>query len=171
MINSNIRPHSLRGELYGERLKAIKFFSQFPDFDLYGFYWNVPVRHPLCFHYGKYVRQGWRGQIPDKLKTLSSYKFAICFENGSYPGWISEKIFDCFAAGVMPVYLGAPDIGNLMPASCFIDFRKFKSYDELHRHLLSISEREMEGYRRSIKEFLAIPPNSQRLEEFVKKIA
>lgn len=170
MINSNIRPHSFRGELYGERLKAIKFFSQFPGFDLYGFYWNVPVRHPLYFYYGKYVRQSWRGQIPDKLKTLSSYKFAICFENGSYPSWISEKIFDCFAVGVIPVYLGAPDIEKLVPKDCFIDFLKFKNYDELHRYLLSLSEKEMEGYRQSIREFLAIPPKPRLVEKFVEKI-
>lgn len=168
MVNSNVRPHSLSGELYGERLRAIKFFSQFSDFDLYGFYWDLPVRHLLYPHYGKYVNRSWRGRISDKLKTVSEYKFSLCFENSIYPGWVSEKIFDCFAAGSIPIYFGAPDIESIVPAECFIDFRKFVNYNELNKFLRSRKERDMEAYRAAISRFLNKPMNSEKLEGFIR---
>ncbi len=170
MINSNVRPHSLSSELYGERLRAIKFFSQFDDFDLYGFYWNSLIRHPLYIFYGKYIKRSWRGAVPDKLKTLSEYKFAILFENCSYPGWISEKIFDCLAVGTIPVYLGAPDINNLVPAKCIVDFKEFMDYPRLNKFLRNISERELNNRRKHIREFLSLSPDSSKIKNFVKKV-
>ncbi len=170
MINSNIRPHTLRRELYGERLKSIKFFSRSPDFDLYGFGWDKPPRHPFYLHYAKYVRRTWRGQVPDKLKAMSEYKFALAFENGIYPGWISEKIFDCLAVGAIPVYYGAPDIEKLVPQDCFIDFRKFRNYGKLDAYLRGLSEEEIKGYRDRIARFLKIPPDPKKLENFVEKL-
>ncbi|MBI4085290.1 MAG: hypothetical protein HY432_02170 [Candidatus Liptonbacteria bacterium] len=170
MVNSNVRPHSLKGDLYGERLKAIKFFSNSLDFDLYGFYWDLPVRHPLYFGYDKYVKKSWRGRIPDKLKTVSEYKFSICFENGAYPGWVSEKIFDCLAAGSIPVYLGAPDIEKIVPQDCFVDFRKFGSYAELNKFLHNLSEKELEEYRNRIKKFLSAPADYGKVKKFADKV-
>ena len=39
----------------------------------------------------------YKGETPNKIETLSKYKFSICFENtSSEPDYISEKIFDCF---------------------------------------------------------------------------
>ena len=167
IINSNARPHSLRNELYGERLKAIKFFSAIKGFDLYGFDWDKTPRHPFYFHYGKYVRRSWRGQIPDKLKVMSEYKFSIVFENDINPGWISEKIFDALAAGSIPVYLGAPDIEKAVPSDCFIDFRKFGDYQKLHDFLMSLSEREISAYRERISKFLRFSHDSRAMEKFV----
>lgn len=170
MINSNVRPHKFTNELYGERLKAIKFFSSIPGFDFYGFGWDKPPRHPLYRHYGRYVKKTWRGAIPDKLKTLGEYKFGFAFENDINPGWISEKIFDCLAAGVVPIYYGAPDIAKLVPEDCFIDFRKFKNYPELHGFLTSRTEAEMNAYRTAIAKFLKRKPNPEKLENFVEKL-
>ena len=42
--------------------------------------------------------------------------------------WITEKIFDCFYAGTIPVYLGAPDVARWLPPECFIDMRRFGGY-------------------------------------------
>lgn len=48
----------------------------------------------------------------DKTKTLADYYFSICIENDAYRSYYSEKILDCFACGTIPVYYGAPDIGD-----------------------------------------------------------
>lgn len=45
-------------------------------------------------------------RVQDKIEWLQKYKFNICFENSSYPGYLSEKIFDAFAAGCVPIYWG-----------------------------------------------------------------
>ncbi|WP_394958760.1 glycosyltransferase family 10 domain-containing protein [uncultured Helicobacter sp.] len=41
-----------------------------------------------------------------KRKWLENYKFNICFENGSYPGYLTEKLFDAYIAGCIPIYWG-----------------------------------------------------------------
>ncbi len=154
LLNANMRPHSLKNELYGERLKAIKYWSNVSGFDLYGFDWDKLPRHILYFHYKKYVDRAWRGRAGDKIEVLCRYKFAICYENASYAGYVSEKIYDCMAAGTIPIYLGAPDIETIVPADCFIDFRKFNGYPELHEYLRSLSQDDIEQYRKNILRFL-----------------
>ena len=47
-----------------------------------------------------------------KESALNDYMFSITIENDSYETYWSEKILDCFATGTIPVYYGAPDIGD-----------------------------------------------------------
>lgn len=46
------------------------------------------------------------GNVDDKIEWLKSYKFNLCFENSSYPGYLTEKLFDAFLAGCVPIYWG-----------------------------------------------------------------
>ena len=46
------------------------------------------------------------GNVDDKIEWLKYYKFNICFENGSYPGYLTEKLFDAFMSGCIPIYWG-----------------------------------------------------------------
>ena len=57
------------------------------------------------------------------IKLYSQYKFIICFENSKTPGYITEKIFNVFLSKSIPIYDGAPDIGD------FISDRSFIIYD------------------------------------------
>ncbi len=123
-------------ELYSARLKTARFFEDKPDeFDLYGKNW------------GKKKLKNWRGTIPDKLSVLKNYKFSICYENTQgHKGYITEKIFDCFAAGCVPVYWGAPNVTDYIPAEAFIDRRQFKDDAELYAFLKSITPEQYERY-------------------------
>ena len=88
---------------------------------------------------GGWQKEGFKtyqGSVEDKIAATRGYKFSICYENTrGVPGYITEKIFDSFQAGVVPVYLGAPNITDEVPAGCFIDRRKFSSYQKLHAYL------------------------------------
>jgi hypothetical protein len=45
----------------------------------------------------------YKGKIDSKKDTLEKYKFSICYENArDTPGYITEKIFDCFFAANSP---------------------------------------------------------------------
>lgn len=44
--------------------------------------------------------------VEDKHKWLQEYKFNLCFENSSYPGYLTEKLFDAYNAGCVPIYWG-----------------------------------------------------------------
>lgn len=79
----------------------------------------------------------------------------MCFENFSFPGYITEKIIDCFVAGVIPVYLGAPDIEEFLPSDSFIDVRKYQSWDSLLAKLTSLGEMEATKMIDNGRKFLA----------------
>lgn len=157
-----------RGELYSERLKAIHFMEkEHPrDFDLYGMGWNERkftgpklIRALNRLHLLKIFLTKkhlcYKGRCERKLEVLSKYKFCFCYENTCViPGYISEKIWDCFFAGCVPIYYGAPNIDDYIPGDIFIDFRNFKSYAELYEYLKNITEEEYEKYLLGAKEFL-----------------
>ncbi len=100
-------------------------------------------------------RRVWHGATDDKIATLGKYRFAICYENQILKGWITEKIFDCFRAGTVPVYWGAPDIDSHVPPDCFVDKRRFASYPELRDFLHQLSPAEVQGYRDAGRRFLS----------------
>lgn len=153
-------------ELYSERIKAIRFFEQNhpEDFDLYGIGWDeYYFKRPLSkFNRFKALRKmiasnypSYRGKIETKKLVLSHYKFSVCYENAqNIPGYITEKIFDCFFAGCVPVYLGTSNIHNYIDKKCFIDRRNFLSYDELYKYLKSMTNSEYISYIENIKSFI-----------------
>jgi len=51
-------------------------------------------------------------EIEFKEDGLCDYMFSVAIENDLYGTFFTEKILDCFATGTIPVYLGAPDIGD-----------------------------------------------------------
>ena len=77
-----------------------------------------------------------------KQEILERYKFCLCFENTSFPGYITEKIFDCFFSGAIPIYWGAPDIDGYVPPEAFIDARLFPTFFELESYLRDLSPDE-----------------------------
>lgn len=129
-------------QLHDRRLELLEYFGQRQGFDLFGMHWGSLKNLP----------KDWRGRLQpvlkklspsicqDKHATISRYKFCICLENMSYPGYITEKIIDCFHAGVIPIYLGAPDVSEFIPRTSFIDLREYTDLDELHRYLKKITE-------------------------------
>ena len=154
-------------ELYSERINAIRWFERYhpEEFDLYGMGWDKyvfrgriinrlnrikPLTRLLAPKYPSY-----KGTIEAKAEILKDYKFAICYENArDIPGYITEKIFDCFFAGCVPVYWGAPNITDFIPASTFIDKRNFNSYEELYRYLKTMPTAEYERYLDAIEKFV-----------------
>lgn len=156
--------------LYPERVKAIRWFEQHApqDFDLFGVDWNMPVSHRGLL--GKVERRifrllggllklrpfpSYRGRIEHKREVLSRTRFSICYENiRDLPGYITEKIFDCFFYGCVPIYWGANNITTYIPEDCFIDRRKFRDTGEVYAFLKAMSEQEYKGYQQRIAEFL-----------------
>ncbi len=131
-------------ELYSERLKIFQYFEEIKDvFDLYGYGWSS----------NKLIN--YRGQVKNKAKVYHKYRFAIALENiKGVSGCVSEKIFDCLCAGVVPIYLGANDIKRYVPENVFIDYGKFNNVGELHIFLEGIDKETWEGYIESARKYL-----------------
>ncbi len=65
--------------------------------------------------------ESWR---QSKLDYLSDFRFTIAAENGSYPGYTTEKLVDAFLAGSVPIYWGDPLV------DCDFNPRAFLNYDD-----------------------------------------
>jgi alpha(1,3/1,4) fucosyltransferase len=143
-------------ELYSERLKLIEHFDHYypEDFDLYGFGWQ-----DRNF-------QSYNGTVSDKIKTLSNYKFALCLENmHNVEGYITEKIFDCFYANCIPVYLGATNIDKYVPSDTFIKYSDFKTPKEMYDFLINMTEKDYSKYINAIEIYL----ESKSFSKFLPK--
>ncbi len=148
-----------KNQLYSERLKAIKYFSKCNcQFDLYGIGWDTSSDPDVV--------RSYRGSVDRKIHVMKKYRFAICYENTKNEmGLITEKIFDCFAAGCVPVYLGACNVEEYIPKTCFIDFRNFKNYDELYSFMMDMTEHKYNLYMEEVLIFL----KSKGYENFTSK--
>ena len=73
--------------------------------------------------YGNGVRE-----TPQKWEAIAPYRFHLALENQSTYGCFSEKIYDAFLGLSLPIYWGAPDIGNFFADDSFIsiDIRDYK---------------------------------------------
>lgn len=149
-------------EIYPERRKAIGFFSKVSGFDLYGHGWDKVNFKDLD---NESIKLCYRGAVDDKIAALKKYRFVLCFENAIFPGYITEKIFDAMFAGCVPVYYGAPDIAEYVDEASFIDFRKFKNYQELFDYLSSIDEAEYNKYLANIRNYF----NSDNYQKFTQE--
>ncbi|HEY1057265.1 MAG TPA: glycosyltransferase family 10 [Limnobacter sp.] len=163
-------------ELYSQRVNTIRWFERYApqDFALYGIGWHLPQRKAgtlgsLIFK----VRQrfpwlnpakpfpSYRGPVDTKASVLRRTKFSICYENvQKTPGYITEKIFDCFLSGCVPVYWGAPNITDYIPADCFIDRQAFDSHEALYQHLVSMQPAVYAQYQTNILRYLASDQSS-----------
>lgn len=174
LINSNKTfPFLLNSDLYLERVKTIRWYeeNQPLDFHLYGMGWDKPLR---AYNFkNKIVRRierlgtqlfgykpfpSFRGEVKNKNTILLRAKFAYCYENVSdLPDYITEKIFDCFFSGCVPVYWGSETIKDHIPANCFINRSDFKDTAQVHQFLKGIDQEAYRKYQANIKHYLLSP--------------
>ena len=139
---SPVYRNALATSLHGVRLEAIKHFVGKKELWLYGSGWNHWGGLPAAWGavLKDLVNGQYLGQCQDKLEVLSDYRFSICFENMVLRGYVTEKIVDCFVAGTIPLYYGAPDIEAFVPAGSFVDMRAYSSLDQVDALLDSMNE-------------------------------
>jgi len=68
---------------------------------------------------------------------------------------VTEKIFDPMLARSVPVYLGAPDIEEFVPANCFVNIRDYADFETLWEDISTWPEHQWLKYVRAIDTFLS----------------
>jgi hypothetical protein len=174
--------------LHQRRLRTLMHFeAHAPElFALFGRGWDQPPVSPGVW--GRAVKRlrkwrnqiapgqppfaTWRGPVHTKGEVLRRARFAIAYENvRGVNGYITEKIFDCFVWGCVPIYLGTRGATAPIPRDCFIDADDFENEGALLSHLRSITPQQHRAYQQAIGDFLASPA-AQRFgnEHFVRVI-
>ena len=157
---------------YQERVRILDWYERHApaDFHLFGRGWERPAALPgrwgrvrnqwrkllARFRPAKSPYATWRGPVDDKVELLTRARFCLAHENcRDLAGYVTEKLFDCFRAGCVPVYVGPKEIAELVPPGCFIDGRAFATPAELDAFLRSIDDVAYRGYQERIQAFLA----------------
>ncbi len=78
------------------------------------------------------------GPVADKLQFQATHRFAIAFENTSYPGYTTEKIMEAFASGCIPIYYGDPMITQEFNPKSFINCADYKSVNDVVKRVIEI---------------------------------
>jgi alpha(1,3/1,4) fucosyltransferase len=88
---------------------------------------------------GKF-RNNIGGPVVSKSKFLQEYRFSFAFENSSYPGYTTEKLFESKSAGTVPIYWGNPRISNEFNPEAFINVHDFSSLQNCIDHILKLND-------------------------------
>jgi len=94
-----------------------------------------------------------------KSEGTNPYMFQIAIENAQRRFYFADKIYDCFVTGTVPIYWGAPNIGD------FFDMRgilTFNHPNELKEILENLSPEKYESMLDGVKE------NFERVKKYIR---
>ncbi len=78
------------------------------------------------------------------LRAIGQYKFMITFENTCLPYYSTEKIYNAFAAGTVPIYWGDPHITEQYNPAAFIHVATYPTFgDQLSEFIRVIKRLEL----------------------------
>lgn len=81
--------------------------------------------------------------VKDKTEFFRNYKFAIVFENAKNYGYASEKIYDAFYAGVIPIYWGDDSLVNhTFNNKSFIHIKDKSEFEEKIKYIIQIDQND-----------------------------
>ena len=97
--------------------------------------------------------------LEDKTAVMRQYLFYLAFENQNTVDYITEKLWGAFVAGVVPVYMGAPNIKEHVPEHSVIFVKDYDSPRALAEYLRHVaSDRDLyEAYHAWRKQ--PLPPH------------
>lgn len=90
-------------------------------FNLLNSYKQVDSGGPLFNNIGHVIPRGTK----EKIDFLKPRKFNLCFENGSHPGYVTEKIVHAFYARTVPIYWGSSTVEIDFNPDAFLNWHDY----------------------------------------------
>lgn len=109
------------------------------------------------------------GRVEDKNEFIKESKFNICFENVSYPGYTTEKLFEAFIANTIPIYWGNPMVNKDFNEKSFININNFSSFQDAIEYIKYIDQDDKE-YKSIIDQNYFVNnelPEAFKIEKFI----
>ena len=82
--------------------------------------------------------------VVDKQDFIKDYKFVISFENESYPGYLTEKLFDTLLVKSIPIYWGDPYLYQIINPKRILNRADYKTDGELIAKILRLNRNPQE---------------------------
>lgn len=165
VFNHPIFNHQL---LYSFRFELIKYFAPKDFFYLGGRGWYKAFKYENILKGSKLFNPV--NTVNEKNAFLNKFKFTLCVENAIFPGYLTEKIFDAFYSGSVPLYYGDPLININIPEDTFINLEDFNDFAELESFLMSMTYEMWLEYRANILVFLSTSDFKYSAEYLATKI-
>ena len=108
------------------------------------------------------------GNVRNKIEFLSSYKFSIGMENSEGDGYLTEKIFDSFLAGTIPIYYGDYTIDEHINPKTYILIRDRNDINLKIEYIKKI-DNDDELYKSILREKLFIDDNFKEKVDNTRK--
>jgi len=86
------------------------------------------------------------------VDLIKDFTFVLIIENVDAQGYVSEKIYDAFIAGCIPIYHGNNNSRVGIPPDMYIDLQKYPTSQDLQAYLDSLSLEDIETMRQTILE-------------------
>lgn len=77
-----------------------------------------------------------------KTNFLKSRKFHLAYENGSYPGYVTEKILHGFLGHTVPIYWGSPTVTLDFNPNAFINRHDFNSDEHMISYINTVDNND-----------------------------
>lgn len=89
------------------------------------------LRHLIAAFITNLERYGHGSPRPveSKVEALAPYGFSVVVENDRAKNYFTEKLIDCFALGVVPLYWGCPNIGEFFDMGGLITFTSVRDLE------------------------------------------
>jgi len=82
------------------------------------------------------------GPLTDKRSFIRDYKFTIAFENSSYPGYTTEKIFEPMLENSIPLYWGSTLVGSDFNTRSFLNFNDYVNEDAFIEKIIEVDKND-----------------------------
>lgn len=127
-------------------------------------YKKVDSGGPLFNNIGYIVPRDEKG-IQNKMEFLSTRKFTICYENGSYAGYVTEKALEAHLSGSIPLYWGSPTVALDFNEKALLNWHDFSNDDTFIEQIKRVDESDdlyvemieqplFKGWNRSVEKYI-----------------
>jgi alpha(1,3/1,4) fucosyltransferase len=78
----------------------------------------------------------------DKIDFCKTRKFALTFENGSHPGYVTEKIVHAFWSRSVPIYWGSPTVEVDFNPKAFLNWHDYKDDEKFIQKIIEVDNND-----------------------------
>lgn len=149
-INKNLNMEYVRGKCKKDHLYFACFLVSNGNSKSY--YDGVIARDHLFYRLSLYktVMSGGKhlnniGEIIDQENTenfLSKCKFIIAYENQTYPGYMTEKLFNAYFAGAIPIYYSDIKVQEDINKRAIISAQDYKTEEDLVNYIIEVDKND-----------------------------
>lgn len=104
-------------------------------------YKKVDSGGPLFNNIGRVLEYGEEA-MRAKIEWLRNYKFNMAFENSSYPGYATEKLYEAYMGGTIPIYWGSTTVEVDFNPKAFLNWHDYGNDEDFIKAIIEVDQDE-----------------------------